>query len=120
MRIDKAVAPLSNPRTPKDVDRLYVSPVAIVKLVTAPVFEIDPVVEELVSVVPLKVNTDPVAKALVLVAYATPFVVYPVPDVWIVPPTEGSVIVTVTVSAGCSVVEPDVAPAKTIDAILFP
>jgi hypothetical protein len=76
MRIDKAVAPLSNPRTPKDVDRLYVSPVAIVKLVAAPVFEIDPVVEELVSVVPLKVNADPVAKALVLDAYTTPLDVY--------------------------------------------
>ena len=93
MRIPKPVAPLSNPRTPKDVDRLYVSPVAIVKLVTAPDFEIDPVVEELVSVVPLKVNTDPVAKALVLVAYATPFVVNPAPDVCRVPPVEGKVSV---------------------------
>jgi hypothetical protein len=65
------------------------------------------------KLVPSKVSALPVAKALVLVAYATPFVVNPAPDVCIVPVSAGRVIVYVPVDAGVIVVLPLEEPAKT-------
>jgi hypothetical protein len=47
-------------------------------------------------------------------------VVNPEPDVCIVPVSAGRVIVYVPVADGVIVVEPDVAPAKTNDPIMFP
>jgi len=63
--------------------------------------------------VPVKVSAVPVVKALVLVAYATPFVVNPAPDVCIVPVSAGRVIVYVPVADGVIVVLPLEEPAKT-------